>query len=59
MDLKFHRKSKKNVLAGGHKKFEFRRHTEMYLVALKAQDEGKIKMPPDQVSFFICLTISQ
>jgi hypothetical protein len=59
MDLKFHRKSKKNVLAAGHKKFECRRHTEMYLVALKAQDEGKIEMPPNLVNFFICLTISQ
>jgi hypothetical protein len=32
------------MLAGDHKKFERRQHTEMYLAALKAQDEGKIEL---------------
>jgi hypothetical protein len=33
------------MLARAHKKFERRQHTELYLVALKAQDEGKIELP--------------
>ena len=40
-------KSKKTVLAGAHKKFECCQHTEMYLLVLKAQDEGKMKLPLD------------
>ena len=46
------------MLAGAHKNFERRQHTEMYLLALKAQDEGKIELSPDRVSFPppICLT---
>jgi hypothetical protein len=41
------------VLAGTHNKFESRQHTEMYLPALKTQDEGKMELSPDRVSFFI------
>ena len=66
--LKFHvfsnigvnKKTEENVLAGAHKTFERRQHTEMYFLALKAQDESKIELPPDRViSYFppICLTI--
>jgi hypothetical protein len=35
------------VLAGAHKTFEYRQHTEKYLLALKAQDEGTIELPPE------------
>jgi hypothetical protein len=34
---------KKIVLAGTHKIFERRWHTEMHLPALKAQDKGKME----------------
>jgi hypothetical protein len=30
----------------------FRRHTEMYILAFRAQDEGKMELPLDMVSFF-------
>ena len=41
-------KSKGNVLAGVRKTFEWCQHTEMHFPALKAQDEGKIELPPDR-----------
>ena len=48
-------KSKKNVLTGAHKTFEGCRqlHTHMYLPAPKAQDEFKMKLPFDMVSFHL------
>ena len=51
-------KSKKNVLTGAHKTFEGRRqlHTQMYLPAPKAQDEFKMKLPFDMVSFHLFLS---
>jgi hypothetical protein len=43
------------VLTGAHKTFEGRRqlHTQMYLPALNAQDEFKMKLPLDMVSFHL------
>jgi hypothetical protein len=31
-----------------NREFERRQHIEMYLLALKAQDEGKIQLHPDR-----------
>ena len=40
------------MLTGAHKKFERRQHTEMYLPALKAEDEGKIELSPAPMASF-------
>ena len=42
---------KKPVLAGAHKTFQCHKQTKMHLLALKAQNEGKIEFSPP-----ICLT---
>ncbi len=39
------------MLAGAHNTCERRRHTEMYLNALKVQNEGRMELPLDMVSF--------
>ena len=42
--------SEKNVLAGAHRSFERCQHTEMYLLALSAQDESKMELSHVSVS---------
>jgi hypothetical protein len=39
------------VSAGAHKKFQRGQHTETYLLAFRAQYEGKMELSHDMVSF--------
>jgi hypothetical protein len=49
--IEFNTKFEENVSAEAHKKFWRGQHTEAYLLAFRAQFEGKMELSDDMVSY--------